>query len=122
MACSAEGETILENAAREPEVVALGNLLVSLGAKIEGLGTTTIRVQGGRLSAPKKPIVIPADRIDSIWEPYVTGKAGGTGLGLAIVKQTVVAHRGHVEAESGLGTGAVIRLIFPAAMPAGPTA
>jgi len=58
---------------------------------------------------------IAADRIDLIWEPYVTGKAGGTGLGLAIVKQTVVAHRGRVQAESVQGNGAVIRLIFPAA-------
>ena len=54
-----------------------------------------------------------------LFTPFVTTKKDGTGLGLAIVKQTVVAHRGHVEAESGLGTGAVIRLIFPAAMTAG---
>ena len=57
---------------------------------------------------------IPAERLASIWEPYVTHKAGGTGLGLAIVKQTVVAHGGRVEAESAPGTGTEIRLIFPA--------
>lgn len=58
---------------------------------------------------------IAAARLPTIWDPYVTGKAGGTGLGLAIVKQTVVAHRGRVEAESEPGKGALIRLIFPAA-------
>lgn len=42
----AEGETILENAAREPEVEDLANFLIKMGAKIEGAGTSTIRVQG----------------------------------------------------------------------------
>jgi len=42
----AQGETIIENAAREPEVVDLANFLNSLGAKISGAGTDTIRVEG----------------------------------------------------------------------------
>jgi UDP-N-acetylglucosamine 1-carboxyvinyltransferase len=42
----AEGETILENCAREPEVTDLAALLVAMGAKIEGAGTSTIKVQG----------------------------------------------------------------------------
>jgi len=42
----AEGETILENAAREPEVVDLAICLRAMGAKIQGDGTTTIRIQG----------------------------------------------------------------------------
>jgi UDP-N-acetylglucosamine 1-carboxyvinyltransferase len=42
----AEGETLMENCAREPEVVDLANLLVAMGARIEGAGTSTIRVQG----------------------------------------------------------------------------
>ncbi len=42
----AEGETILENAAREPEVVDTANCLRAMGAKITGDGTTTIRIQG----------------------------------------------------------------------------
>ncbi|WP_263322181.1 UDP-N-acetylglucosamine 1-carboxyvinyltransferase [Endozoicomonas sp. Mp262] len=42
----AEGETIIENAAREPEVVDLAECLITMGAKIEGHGTDTIRVQG----------------------------------------------------------------------------
>ena len=42
----ADGETIIENAAREPEVVDLAKCLMSMGAKIQGSGTTTIRVQG----------------------------------------------------------------------------
>jgi UDP-N-acetylglucosamine 1-carboxyvinyltransferase len=42
----AEGETVFENCAREPEVIDLAALLVAMGAKIEGAGTSTIRVQG----------------------------------------------------------------------------
>ncbi|OOC09199.1 MULTISPECIES: UDP-N-acetylglucosamine 1-carboxyvinyltransferase [Thioalkalivibrio] len=42
----AEGETLIENAAREPEVVDLADCLTAMGAKIRGAGTDTIRVEG----------------------------------------------------------------------------
>src|SRR5271157_1493877 len=42
----AEGETLMENCAREPEVIDLAGLLTAMGAKIEGAGTSTIRVHG----------------------------------------------------------------------------
>ena len=42
----AEGETLMENCAREPEVADLAALLIAMGAKIEGAGTSTLRVQG----------------------------------------------------------------------------
>lgn len=42
----AEGKTVLENAAREPEIVDLANLLVAMGAKIEGIGTSTLTIHG----------------------------------------------------------------------------
>ena len=42
----AEGETLMENCAREPEVTDLAALLTAMGAKIEGAGTSTIRVKG----------------------------------------------------------------------------
>jgi UDP-N-acetylglucosamine 1-carboxyvinyltransferase len=42
----AEGETLMENCAREPEVADLAALLTAMGAKIEGAGTSTMRVQG----------------------------------------------------------------------------
>jgi UDP-N-acetylglucosamine 1-carboxyvinyltransferase len=45
-ACLAEGETVIENAAREPEVVDLANCLVSMGARISGAGADVIRIQG----------------------------------------------------------------------------
>lgn len=45
-AALAEGRTVLENAAREPEVVDLANCLVAMGAKIEGIGTDTMIIDG----------------------------------------------------------------------------
>ena len=45
-AALADGETILENAAREPEVVDLARFLIACGARIEGHGTSVIRIQG----------------------------------------------------------------------------
>ena len=60
----AKGETILRNAAREPEVVDLANLLVKMGAKIEGAGTSTIRVQGVEQVGGAEHTIIP-DRIEA---------------------------------------------------------
>ncbi len=55
----AEGETLMENCAREPEVVDLAALLVAMGANIEGAGTATIRVQG-REQAARRPASHPS--------------------------------------------------------------
>jgi len=60
----AEGETVLENAAREPEVVDLVHLLRKMGAKIEGEGSSNIRVQGvAKLHGATHEII--ADRIEA---------------------------------------------------------
>ena len=40
-----EGQTVIENAAKEPEVVDVANFLMSMGANIKGAGTTTIKLQ-----------------------------------------------------------------------------
>lgn len=45
-ACLAEGETVIENAAREPEIVDLANCLVAMGAQISGAGSDVIRIRG----------------------------------------------------------------------------
>jgi UDP-N-acetylglucosamine 1-carboxyvinyltransferase len=60
----AQGETVLRNAAREPEVADLAGLLTAMGAKIEGAGTSTIRIQGvERLHGAEHEII--ADRIEA---------------------------------------------------------
>jgi UDP-N-acetylglucosamine 1-carboxyvinyltransferase len=60
----AKGETIIENAAREPEVVDTAHLLIRMGAKIEGAGTSTIRVQGVQKLGGTAHTII-ADRIEA---------------------------------------------------------
>jgi len=60
----AEGETVLENAAQEPEIIDLAEMLIAMGAKIEGHGTSRIRIQGvERLSGCTHRVV--ADRIEA---------------------------------------------------------
>ena len=62
----AEGETVLENAAMEPEIPHLAAFLNSCGAKIEGAGTSTIRITGGELlSAQGKAYTTLPDRIET---------------------------------------------------------
>ncbi len=60
----AEGDTFLENAACEPEVVDLANALISMGAKIEGAGTNTIKITGVTSLNPLNYTIV-ADRIET---------------------------------------------------------
>ncbi|MET3117640.1 UDP-N-acetylglucosamine 1-carboxyvinyltransferase [Undibacterium sp. GrIS 1.8] len=72
----AEGETILENAAREPEVTDLAHLLVAMGAKIEGIGTDRLVIQGvDRLHGAAHAVI--ADRIETATFLCAVAAAGG---------------------------------------------
>ena len=63
-AALADGETILENAAQEPEIPDLAEMLIKMGAKIEGHGSSRIRIQGvDALHGANHPVV--ADRIEA---------------------------------------------------------
>ncbi len=63
-ACLAEGETVLKNCAMEPEIVALADYLNGCGAKIEGAGTSTIKIGGIKKLRGGKYEIIP-DRIET---------------------------------------------------------
>jgi UDP-N-acetylglucosamine 1-carboxyvinyltransferase len=72
----AEGETVLENAAREPEVGDLANLLVKMGAKIEGIGSDRLVIQGvDRLHGATHDVI--ADRIETGTFLCAAAAAGG---------------------------------------------
>ncbi len=60
----ADGETVLENSAREPEVIDLANFLIELGAKIDGAGSSTIVIQGVEKLGGGDYSVLP-DRIEA---------------------------------------------------------
>ena len=87
-AVMAKGETILQNAAREPEVVDLGRMLRGMGAEIEGLETSEIRIRGKNALGGVVHTVIP-DRIE----------AGTFMLAAAVTRGDVVlekANLGHL--------------------------
>ncbi len=72
----AEGETIIEAAACEPEVIDLGNLLNAMGAKIEGLGTPFLRIEGvDRLTGIEHRII--PDRIEAATLMVAAAITGG---------------------------------------------
>jgi UDP-N-acetylglucosamine 1-carboxyvinyltransferase len=72
----AEGETVLENAAREPEVTDLAHLLVAMGAQITGIGTDRLVIQGvPRLHGATHTVI--ADRIETATFLCAVAAAGG---------------------------------------------
>ena len=72
----AEGETVLENAAREPEVTDLANLLVKMGAKIDGIGTDRLVIQGvAELHGAKHAVI--SDRIEAATFLCAVAATGG---------------------------------------------
>jgi UDP-N-acetylglucosamine 1-carboxyvinyltransferase len=72
----AEGETVLENAAREPEVTDLANLLVAMGARIDGVGTDRLVIQGvDKLHGASHAVV--ADRIETATFLCAVATTGG---------------------------------------------
>ncbi|WP_199724777.1 UDP-N-acetylglucosamine 1-carboxyvinyltransferase [Noviherbaspirillum saxi] len=72
----AEGETVLENAAREPEVTDLANLLVAMGARIEGIGSDRLVIQGvDKLHGASHEVI--ADRIETGTFLCAVAAAGG---------------------------------------------
>ena len=78
-AALAEGETVLENAAQEPEISDLAEMLIAMGARIEGHGSSRIRIQGvERLSGCTHQVV--ADRIEAGTFLCAVAATGGEAL------------------------------------------
>ena len=63
----ASGTTILDNAAREPDIVDIGNFLIAMGADIEGLGTPTIKIRGVDALQPATHSAIPDRIVTGTW-------------------------------------------------------
>ena len=75
----ARGETLLENAAREPEVVNLAECLMAMGAKIHGAGTSTIAIEGVETLSGARHRIIP-DRIETGTYAMAVAMTGGDVL------------------------------------------
>ncbi|GAB4088723.1 UDP-N-acetylglucosamine 1-carboxyvinyltransferase [Hydrogenophaga soli] len=78
-AALAEGETVLENAAQEPEIVDLAEMLIAMGARIEGQGSSRIRIQGVDRLHGCTHTVVP-DRIEAGTFLCAVAAAGGEAL------------------------------------------
>jgi UDP-N-acetylglucosamine 1-carboxyvinyltransferase len=103
----AKGETVLENAAREPEVVDLAAFLVQMGAQIRGAGSSTIHIQGVRSLSHANYAVLP-DRIETGTYLVAAAMTGGS----VRLKQTeaeyvdaVLIKLGEAGADIGAGPG-----------------
>jgi UDP-N-acetylglucosamine 1-carboxyvinyltransferase len=72
----AKGETVIENAAREPEIGDVAECLVKMGARIEGIGTSTLRVDGVSRLEGTVHTVLP-DRIETGTYAFAAAAAGG---------------------------------------------
>ena len=77
-ACGAQGITVIDNPAREPEIVDLQGFLRSMGAQVSGAGTGEITIQGG-LPAPRREYTVMADRIVAATYLCAVAAAGGEG-------------------------------------------
>jgi UDP-N-acetylglucosamine 1-carboxyvinyltransferase len=75
-AVAARGTTVIENAAREPELVDLAEFLVEMGARVEGVGTPTIEIQGVETFGAVDHAVIP-DRVEAGTYAIAIAAAGG---------------------------------------------
>jgi signal transduction histidine kinase len=77
--------------------------------------TVATRVCGdeAEISVIDRGCGIPADKIDTIFNPFVTNKQGGTGLGLAIVARIIDGHGGRITVESDPGKGSTFRIYLP---------
>lgn len=76
-AVSAKGQTVIENASQEPEIVDLANFLCAMGAKIYGAGTDYIRIDGAAVIKPCDYCIIP-DRIEAGSFMAATAAVGGS--------------------------------------------
>ena len=115
-AVAAEGTTVLRNAASEPHVQDLANFLVALGASIEGIGTNTLTVQGGKSLGAATHRIGP----DHIEVGSFIGLAAVTGSELRITRAGVQHLRSILMGFDRLGIECEIEgedLVIPAEQP-----
>ncbi|HOG52680.1 MAG TPA: UDP-N-acetylglucosamine 1-carboxyvinyltransferase [Bacillota bacterium] len=93
-AATAEGRTIIENAAREPEIVDLANFLNKMGAKVRGAGTPVLRIDGTEQLGASSHTVIP-DRIEAGTFMIIAAATGGS----LFIDNVVVEHVKPLEAK-----------------------
>lgn len=96
---------------------ALHNLIRNGFESLEGDGTVSLAASAdGRylsIRISDTGCGIPAEYIDSLFQPFTTHKPNGTGLGLAITKRIIEAHHGQLLLETEPGTGTCFTILLP---------
>jgi two-component system nitrogen regulation sensor histidine kinase NtrY len=122
---SVESDDVMVRGHHEALQRALSNVLLNAadasgpGGRIEvGVGRTTMAgADAVQIHVRDSGPGIPPERIQSIWEPYITSKPGGTGLGLAIARQAILAHDGSIDIRCPTGGGTIVTFVLPALPP-----
>lgn len=76
-ACLAAGTTVIDNAAREPEIVDIARMLIAMGARIEGVGSSTLTITGVQRLVPVRHRVVPDRIVAGTWA-FAAAMTGGT--------------------------------------------
>jgi len=96
---------------------ALMNIITNAVQALQGTGAITVRTYAAGddvvFEARDTGRGIPAEEMDSIFNPFFTTKSSGTGLGLAITHRIIQEHNGRIEVESEVDKGTVFRVYIP---------
>jgi signal transduction histidine kinase len=69
--------------------------------------------EGVEVEVSDRGIGIPPDKLDQVFDPYVTTKNGGSGIGLSMAYRIVQFHGGEITAESQMGEGSTFTVRLP---------
>jgi len=101
----AKGTTVIDNAAREPEIVDICHMLIDMGARIEGMGTSTLHVEGVEQMRPTEHVTVPDRIVTGTWSIAAAMTRGdvtitnGKAEHLEIVLDTLTAAGAEVHTE-----------------------
>jgi UDP-N-acetylglucosamine 1-carboxyvinyltransferase len=87
----ARGRTVIRGAAQEPEIVDLGRFLKALGARIDGLGTPTVEIEGVDLLTQRESYTVIPDRVEAATLLMAVATAGGRGMVVGVEPQHLTA-------------------------------
>ncbi len=113
---SAEPASVTGNAAALEQIF-LNLLLNAVQASGEGecveasLSSTDVHVV---IAVADRGVGIAPEDLQRVYDPLYTTRRDGSGLGLTIARRLVIAHSGHIEIESEVGAGTVVRVLLPA--------
>ncbi|MEE8518984.1 MAG: HAMP domain-containing sensor histidine kinase [Dehalococcoidia bacterium] len=113
---SAEPTSVTGNAAALEQIF-LNLLLNAIQASDEGecveasLSSTDVHVV---IAVADRGVGIASEDLPRVYDPLYTTRRDGSGLGLTIARRLVIAHSGHIEIESKVGAGTVVRVLLPA--------